>query len=255
MNSRSTSGRGNVEVGSSSKQHPGVLVQGLGELHRLLLGDGVSCRPGGARRDRSRRGRALSAASPASAASRRRRPPVGQAGRGRCSRPPRATARGSAPGRSCGCRRAARPSGRGNADARRRGGSCRRPGISAPERIFTSVDLPAPFCPASAWMVPRLTVKLTPLSAWTPRIALGDAVEPQLRQRRRGCLALPPPLRWKVRPGYGRASCSFIGLWCGTAGHGAAPARGLSLWRVRRCLGDVVFSGVLGGRHRRVVSM
>src|SRR5215212_186785 len=41
-------------------------------------------------------------------------------------------------------------------------------GVSAPERIFTNVDFPAPFCPARAWMLPRATDMSTPLSAWTP---------------------------------------------------------------------------------------
>ena len=38
-------------------------------------------------------------------------------------------------------------------------------GFSTPERIFISVDLPAPFSPNSTVTLPRRTSKLTPFSA------------------------------------------------------------------------------------------
>ena len=41
-------------------------------------------------------------------------------------------------------------------------------GRSTPERIFISVDLPAPFSPNSVVTLPRWMSKLTPLSAWMP---------------------------------------------------------------------------------------
>jgi hypothetical protein len=38
-------------------------------------------------------------------------------------------------------------------------------GVATPERIFMSVDLPAPFSPNSVVTLPRWISKLTPLSA------------------------------------------------------------------------------------------
>ena len=57
--------------------------------------------------------------------------------------------------------RRARPS-------RRRRRSCRCPAAAAPDRIFSSVDLPAPFSPSSAWISPGATSKSTSSSASTP---------------------------------------------------------------------------------------
>src|SRR5471030_3414676 len=37
-----------------------------------------------------------------------------------------------------------------------------------PPRIFSSVDLPAPFSPSRPWTWPACAAKLTPLSAFTP---------------------------------------------------------------------------------------
>ena len=39
-------------------------------------------------------------------------------------------------------------------------------GVTTPDRIFMSVDLPAPFSPNSAVTLPRWMSKLTPLRAW-----------------------------------------------------------------------------------------
>ena len=41
-------------------------------------------------------------------------------------------------------------------------------GRTAPARIFISVDLPAPFSPTTAWIVPRSTVRFMSASATTP---------------------------------------------------------------------------------------
>ncbi|MNC41108.1 hypothetical protein D3C75_898590 [compost metagenome] len=41
-------------------------------------------------------------------------------------------------------------------------------GRYTPERIFMSVDFPAPFSPSKAWTSPRRKLKLTLLSARTP---------------------------------------------------------------------------------------
>ena len=41
-------------------------------------------------------------------------------------------------------------------------------GCSTPDRIFMSVDLPAPFSPKSVVTVPRWTSKSTPFSACVP---------------------------------------------------------------------------------------
>ncbi len=46
-----------------------------------------------------------------------------------------------------------------------------------PARIFSSVDLPAPFSPTSACASPSATVKLTPRSAWTAPNDLRDVAE------------------------------------------------------------------------------
>ena len=39
-------------------------------------------------------------------------------------------------------------------------------GVTTPERIFISVDLPAPFSPNSVVTLPRWMSKFTPLRAW-----------------------------------------------------------------------------------------
>ena len=41
-------------------------------------------------------------------------------------------------------------------------------GISSPDRTFIKVDLPAPFSPQMAWMVPASTEKATPERATVP---------------------------------------------------------------------------------------
>ena len=46
--------------------------------------------------------------------------------------------------------------------------SCPASGGWAPDRIFSSVDLPAPFSPSSAWISPAPTSKSTSSSACTP---------------------------------------------------------------------------------------
>jgi hypothetical protein len=41
-------------------------------------------------------------------------------------------------------------------------------GATMPLRILSSVDLPAPFAPTSAWISAGSTSKLTPRTAWMP---------------------------------------------------------------------------------------
>ena len=55
-------------------------------------------------------------------------------------------------------------------------------GVTAPERILTSVDLPAPFSPTMACTSPRRKSKSMSFSAATPRYSLDDASH--LEQRR-----------------------------------------------------------------------
>src|SRR4029450_3558260 len=45
-------------------------------------------------------------------------------------------------------------------------------GCTAPVTTLTSVDLPAPFSPTSAWISPLLSSKEAERSAWTPAYAL-----------------------------------------------------------------------------------
>ena len=58
-----------------------------------------------------------------------------------------------------------------------------RRGSSAPEKIFSSVDFPAPFSPSRPWTSPSATSSATPSSAWTP----GNCREtPVTRKQRAG---------------------------------------------------------------------
>ena len=64
-------------------------------------------------------------------------------------------------------------------------GSCPRRARCTPERMFISVDLPAPFSPSSAWISPACRSKSTPRSAWTPPKRL---TTPRIdKQRLRSC--------------------------------------------------------------------
>ena len=79
------------------------------------------------------------------------------------------------------------PRSRRSRPSRRRGRSLRRSARSTPDRIFISVDLPAPFSPNSVVTLPRWMSKLTPLSAWSAAIGLHDVAggEDHLRRVRR----------------------------------------------------------------------
>ena len=46
--------------------------------------------------------------------------------------------------------------------------TCPVDGCSMPDKIFISVDLPAPFSPKSAMTRPECTSSDTPFSAWVP---------------------------------------------------------------------------------------
>ena len=71
--------------------------------------------------------------------------------------------------------------------------------------IFTSVDLPAPFSPSSAWISPGTTSKLDPVVGEHAREALGDAAQLQARRRVTRGLVSCCPLR---SPLVGRSSAA-----------------------------------------------
>ena len=62
---------------------------------------------------------------------------------------------------------------------------CPESGRRMPSMIFISVDLPAPFSPASAWISPRRSSKLTFRSAW-----IGSERLAQAGDRRGSCRSL-----------------------------------------------------------------
>src|SRR5215471_15758049 len=58
-------------------------------------------------------------------------------------------------------------------------------GVNAPDRIFSRVDLPAPFSPMKAWISPAPTSRSTDASACTPG---NDFSIPVMRNNGRGAL-------------------------------------------------------------------
>ena len=193
---------------------PRAAAAGAGRARR-------SARRAAARRVGEQRDRQVEPLPVADGQGRRRPPVVGKleaaraicvrvAGTARAARRARgsaaATAARSAPGR-CGIQP--------DAHARRRARPCPRSASSAPARIASSVDLPAPFGPTRARTSPglhlerrsRSSATWSPKRRETPRAASSGApCHAAARATRRGGGSVASGLRQRARPGRGRAA-------------------------------------------------
>src|SRR5215218_9675144 len=112
-------------------------------------------------------------------------------------------------------------------------------GAWAPDRIFRSVDLPAPFSPSRAWISPGPTLKPTSSSASTPgnRLLIADI-------RSRGSVMLGTPSSGQC--GSGASETIRPRPWCGDR---VVRRRWRALFQFADALRLVEV--LLGDRHRR----